>query len=513
MTRGTVARNTGIITIGLGADKLVGVLKTVLVAALFGLSRDLDAMLAALALPMAASIIGSESLSTAALNVIVRHRARGREREGWRALSALTNTIALVAVAGTALYAIAAPQVVRTVAPGLDPATAARAVLLTRVLAPLVPLQFALGIAQGALHAHGRFWLPAARLAVSNAVAVIVLAWLHPRLGITAYALGFLAGDGVAVIAHLPALARVGWRWQPVLDLSCPEVRRALAFSAPMLGGAIILQVMMILEKTFASTLAAGSISCLDYGIRLLVLFYVFERALTNALFPHLAQRFAESSLERFRHLVAAGVRAHLLVALPVTVGALLLREPLIRLLLQRGAFDARATTLTSWVAALYLFGLLGMSLRHFLAQVYHATGDSRTPMIAAAASLAIYIAGARLLLPALGAGALALALSLAMSANAALMMAALARATHGLSWRPLALFTAKAVMASLVVGALLWAGRDRAGALEGRWALLLLPGAAAAGAAVYTCVLACLRTEEALEIGRIGRQLLRRAQ
>jgi putative peptidoglycan lipid II flippase len=511
MIRRIVARNTAIISAGLAADKVAGVVKIVLVASIFGLSRDLDAMLAALALPAAAIIIGSECLSTAALNIIVRHRALGRERDAWRVVSALTNVTGLATVAATALYVIAARQVTMVVAPGLDGATTARAVLLTRVLAPLVLAQFALGIAQGVLHAHGRFVLPAARLAIANAVAVIVLALLHARFGITAYALGLLAGDGVAVIAHLPALRRVGWRWHATLGFACPEVRRALAFSAPMLGGAVLLQVMMILEKTFASPLPAGSISCLDYGIRLLALLYVSERALTNALFPHLAQSFADNSLAGFRHLVAAGVRAHLLIALPVTVGALLLREPLIRLLLQRGAFDTRATAITSWVAALYLLGLLGFSLRHYMAQVYHAMGDSRTPMLTAAASLGLYVVAARLLLPALGVGALALALSLATTANAALMMAALARTAHGVSWWPLAPFAAKAVTASVAVAGLLWVGRGWAAACEGGWGTLLLLGAAALGAAVYACVLVCLRTEEALAIGRVGRGLLRR--
>lgn len=513
MSRAAFARNTGIITAGLAADKLVGLVKTALAASIFGLSYHLDAFLVALALPMAAIIIGSESLSTAALNIIVRHRAAGEEREGWRILSAFSNAVGVMTVAATALYVVFAGAVVRAVAPGLDAATAERAVFLTRVLAPLVPAEFAMGIGQGALHAQGRFGVPAARLAIGNAVAVIALALLHHRLGITAYALGFVAGDAVALAAHLPALRGVGWRWQPVLALGSPELRRALAFSAPMLGGAVILQVMMILEKTFASALPAGSISCLDYAIRLLVLFYIFERALTNALFPYLADGFAHNSTERFRRLIAAGVRAHVLVALPVTVGAMLLREPLIRLCLQRGAFDPRATALTSWAAALYLTGLLGMSLRHFVAQVYHATGDSRTPMIAAALSLGLYIALAKLLAPAMGLGALPLALAAAMTANAALLMAGLSRASYGMSWRPLAPFAAKAAIAAAAVGGLLWVPRGWVGGLETGWAGLLLVGAGAAGALLYAGVLFFLRTEEALEITRIGRELLRRAQ
>jgi putative peptidoglycan lipid II flippase len=280
-----------------------------------------------------------------------------------------------------------------------------------------------------------------------------------------------------------------------------------------MLGGAVILQLMAILEKTFASSLPPGSISCLDYGIRLLLLFYVFERALTNALFPHLAQRFAESSLEQFRHLVTTGVRAHVLVAVPVTVGALLLREPLVRLLLQHGAFDARATAITSWVAALYLVGLLGCSLRHFLAQVCHAMGDSRTPMLTAAAALCLYVGGARLLPPAMGVGGLALALALAMTANAALMMAALARAAHGLNWRGLAPLAAKAVAASIALGGLLWLGHDWTTAVSARWAAPFLFVLTVASAALYGGLLIGLRTEEAREIGRIGRDMLRRAQ
>jgi len=512
MTRTVIARNTAIITAGLAADKAIGLVKIALAASIFGLSGDMDAFLAGLALPVAAAIIASESVSTAALNIVVRHQAAGKEQEGWRVLSAFANAVGMTTLAATVVYVIAAGSVVRAVTPGLAGATAARAVFLTRVLAPLVFAQILLGIAQGVLHAAGRFVMPSARLAISNGVAALALVALHRSLGISAYAVGMIAGDTIAIAAHLPALRRVGWRWHPVLGFGSAEARRAFAFSAPMLGGAIILQVMMIAEKTFASRLPAGSISCLDYGIRLLVVFYVFERALTNAIFPSLAARFARSSLQRFRALVAGGIRAHVLAALPVTVGAMLLREPLIRVLLQHGAFDANASALTSQAAALYLVGLLGMSLRHFMAQVYHARGDSRTPMIMAAISLAFYVVAARLLLPTLGLAALPLALTLAMTANAALMMAALARGDRGVTWRPLAPFALRVAAAATAVGGLLWAARAWAAALDGLWAWAALMVAVAAAAAVYGCVLACLRTEEALVIGRIGRNLLRRA-
>jgi hypothetical protein len=89
--------------------------------------------------------------------------------------------------------------------------------------------------------------------------------------------------------------------------------------------------------------------------------------------------------------------------------------------------------------------------------------------------------------------------------------MAALARTAHGVRWRPLASFAAKAVTASVAVAGLLWVGRGWAAVCEGGWGTLLLLGAAASGAAVYACVLVCLRTEEALELGRMGRGLLRR--
>jgi putative peptidoglycan lipid II flippase len=512
MTRTVIARNTAIITIGLAADKVIGLVKVALAASAFGLSRDMDAFIAALALPVGAAIIASESVSTAALNILLCHRAAGTQQQGWRVLSAFTNTVGLAILAATAIYVIAAGTVVRVVAPGLGGETVARAVFLTRVLAPLVLAQILLGIAQGVLHAAGRFVMPSARLAISNGIAVLALAAFHRSFGITAYAAGMIAGDAIAIAAHLPALRGVGWRWHAVIGLRSAELRRAFAFSAPMLGGATILQVMMIVEKAFASRLSPGSIAGLDYGIRLLVVFYVFERAVTNAIFPALAARFALNSLDRFRSLVAGGVRAHLLVALPLTVGGLLLREPVIRVLLQHGAFDADATALTTQAAAFYLAGLLGMSLRHFMAQVYHARGDSRTPMVTAAVSLALYVMAAKLLAPALGLPGLPLALTLAMTANAALMMAALARADPGVTWRPLAPFAVRVGAAVTAVGGLLWAGRAWAAALAGPWAWAALIAAVAAAAAVYGCVLAWLRTDEALAIGRLGRNLLRRA-
>jgi hypothetical protein len=97
------------------------------------------------------------------------------------------------------------------------------------------------------------------------------------------------------------------------------------------------------------------------------------------------------------------------------------------------------------------------------------------------------------------------------MSASAALMLAALARAARGVSAWPFMRFAAKAAAASAAVGALLWAGRSWIAALNDMWAAPLMVCAAAASAVVYGGVLVCLRAEEALEIGRIGRSLLRR--
>ena len=520
-TRVALFKAAGIVAALSIISKVFGFVRETSLAAGFGATHATDAYLVGQTIPMLLFAAVGGALATTFIPVFAEvYQKEGREA-AYRMACTVINVNVIVAVAVIAAGELLAGPLTRLVAPGFQGEVFLLTVRLTRYLFPMILFQGLSGLFTGMLQTGGNFTVPAAVVLLFNAIIIFSIVVLGPIFGISAVALGTSAAVVAQSMAQLPALWRLGFRWRLLIDWKDPRLARIGALVVPVLLGSAAGQLGLLVDRMLASRLAEGSISALNYGNKLMALPYgVFGTAIATVLYPTLSQLAAVRDTGRFRLALSEGVRAVNFLLVPMSVGLMVLREPVVRLAFQRGAFDAAATEATSFALLFFSMGIVGFSLRDLVARGFYSFQDTATPMLVGVASVALNVALNLLLVGPLKHGGLALATSAASIFGVVAMLWLLrrrlghlgGRAMVGSLWRVL---LASGVMALAVEGARRWAEAAWPGTGVAVQAARLL-AEVGVGALVYgTCALALGVPEMRLLLdfgGRAVRRLAPRA-
>lgn len=379
-----VARAALIVMVFFVLSRAMGLLREVVIARQFGTSAELDAYLAAFRIPdLLFALMAGGALGSALIPVLADYLARDDERAAWKLASAVLNWVVLVMGSVAALVALGAPILVRTViAPGFTPAQHALTAELMRWMLLSTLIFGVSGIVMGILNARQHFLLPALAPAVYN-VAITLGAWLlGPSLGVRGAVIGVVAGAAAHLLVQLPALRQFDVRYWPRLAPHDPGVREVGRLMAPRALGLAAVELNHLVNVVLASGLAAGSLAALNYGRMMMLLPEgIIAQSVAIAAFPTFSALVARNEHAAMRRVFLTTLRSVLYLTLPATVGLILLREPLVITLLQRGAFDARSSAATAWALLFYALGLASHAALEIITRAFYAAHDTRTPV------------------------------------------------------------------------------------------------------------------------------------
>ncbi|WP_436848227.1 murein biosynthesis integral membrane protein MurJ [Streptomyces flaveolus] len=363
------------------AAALLGLVRDQSLARLFGAGPDTDAFLVAWTVPeFAATLLIEDGLAFAlipAFSMALARRARGAPGDPVRSLVVGTlPRLALGFTAVGALLAVAAPQFVTALAPGLpDPALA---VDCTRLTATCV-LSFGLaGYASAALRAHRRFLAPAAIYLAYNVGIITAMYTLGGRWGVRSAAIGVAAGGCLMVAVQLPSLVRQ-LRRRRISGTQAGAAAAAQPLDVPLLATVLLFalcrQSQVLIERFLASELPAGAISHLNYAQKVAQIPMTLSMMLCTVTFPVVARALADGDTERARNRVEQDLALAGCLVLLGTAAVVACAPQLIELLFQRGAFTAQDTAATAGVMRVYAIGLLGQTLTGVLVRSYFSAG------------------------------------------------------------------------------------------------------------------------------------------
>jgi len=367
--------------------QLAGLARGILVAGAFGASPQLDAFFAAnrvsetLFLLIAGGALGSAFLPTFAGLL-----ARAEKDSAWRLASALANTVTLTLSLLAILLAVFAPQVVRyALASGFSekPELFTLTVSLLRIQLISAVLFGLGGLVGSILNAHQVFLIPALTPAMYQLGIIFGTLVLAPSVGIYGLAWGVVIGAALYLILQIPALIKQKGTYSVKLGFDNPDVRKVFFLMGPRLLGVAVVQLNFWVNTNLASHMDAGSVASLTYGFSLMIMAQAaIAQSIAIAALPTFSAQHALGKTEEMRASLAASLRGILMLALPASVGLMLLREPLISFLYQRGEFDAHDVQLTAWALLWYAAGLVGHSIMEILTRAFYAQQDTKTPVI-----------------------------------------------------------------------------------------------------------------------------------
>jgi putative peptidoglycan lipid II flippase len=267
-----------------------------------------------------------------------------------------------------------------------------------------------------------------------------------------AVALGALAGT----VAQFAWLHRLGFRFRRAIDWHDPAIRMVGRLLLPAMLTIGVVQVHNAVDRFLASYLNPGSIATLNYAQLVNALPYgVAGVAVVTVLYPNLAEYAAKGERTEFYRVLIEGIRTLAFVLLPMAFGLLLFRDPIIRLLFQRGAFDQQATAATASVLQYATIGILFVGLTDLLNRSFFALKDSLTPMWVAFVAVLVHFLLNLLFVGSLGTGGLALSASLAALVAVGLLLWRLQQRLGALPWASLLRSVATSLATALVGGAL----------------------------------------------------------
>ena len=510
-------------------SRLLGVARTSVIADQFGTSVELDAFWVAMRLPdLVFQLLAGATLASAFIPVYARVLQNRGERSAWRLASIVLNWVLLGTIALSAAVFFAAEWVVPALAPGLGEDSGRQseivndAIFLTRVLL-LSPILFSVsGMLTGILHARRHFLLPAVSPMLYNLAIILGALLLPEQLGVEALVIGVVAGSGLHLMIQLPALStalrRTGGGLGFHFNLGDLEAREVLRLMAPRTLGLAAAQVNLIVLTYFGSLVGDSSISALNFAW-LLLMFPVglFGMSLATAVFPSLAERAALAGPSAVNSMVSQTLRFTLFLAIPASVGMLLLRDSIVSTLLEHGAFDSVASGLVADALLFYSIGVFAHAAIEIVSRGFYVLGDTRTPVALAVSSMLLNIILSALLVGPLELKGLALALTISAIAEFVLLTLMLnGRLNRQLLSGALWWSVLRTIVATAIMGQLVWLLIEVLFGLDfSRDSWITLAVGVIGGGVVYFMLSLILRQDEAealiLRVESVASRALRR--
>lgn len=487
-------------------SRIFGFFRDMIVAQLFGAGLATDAFFVAFRIPnLLRRLVGEGSLTVSFIPVYSEYLGQKSRRESDELVHASFSLLTIFLLLLTGAGILFSPWIVKALAYGFsqEPKKFALTVFLNRLMFPYIFFIGLVAWAMGVLNSLKHFAAPAFAPVLLNicmiACALLFSGWFADP--VTSLALGVLLGGATQFLFQIPFMRRRGITFRFLFNLSHPGIRRVGALMAPSILGLAVTQLNVIVNTFLASYLPEGSVSYLYYADRLLEFpMGVFAISIATAVLPALSEETARGDLKAVKETLSFALRLTFLVILPATVGLIVLRQPILNLLFQRGAFTELSTEMTAQALLYYAVGLAGFAGVRIIVPVFYALQDTRTPVKVAFLSLLANAGLGVVLMGPLRHGGLALATSLSAGLNFGVLVILLRKKIGPIgATRMIQSFT-KNLSASILMGLIAYAicfqgGWDRSGITGEK--IGLLSGAIGAGMIVYGATCYLLGSEE----------------
>ena len=392
-TNKTVLTATAGVTVIMVLGYFLSFVKEAVIANYFGVSAAVDAYTIAIQIPVLLFSFVSVAIQSIVVPVYSDVLINKGKEVADRYIHKLLSLLLIITISFVIVGECIANPIVYLFSPGFDKETHSLCVELLRVSFPSLIFSIIAQVLVAVLNVHKKFVWPSFAVYFLNIGIIGVVVWLHSTLGILSACLGQLLGDTVRCL-FLVLLAlkvykyRINFQWKGDED-----VNKTMKMSLPVLWSISIAEVNAMINRLVASFLFVGSISALTYANKInTVLMQLFVAAITTVVYPLYAESSAKNDIRQLNSRVNLTLAAYSLFIVPLMAGILVFKKEIIEVAFARGAFDVEAVALTQSVLGWYTIGLLFMSFRGTLTNVFYSLKDTKTPAVNATIGVVINI-------------------------------------------------------------------------------------------------------------------------
>jgi len=501
----SVVKAAGVIGVATFSSRVLGFIRDMVLAKLFGATPAADAFFVAYRVPnLLRELFAEGSMSSAFIPVFTEYQTQRSKRDAWELASAVFTTLLTIVIGVTIVGVLAASGIVWLLAPGFhdDPVRLGMTTLLTQIMFPYLIFISLAALAMGILNSMRAFAAPAFSPVFFNIFIIGCTLFLSPMMSepILGVAIGVVAGGLAQFLMQLPGLGLRGMLFRFRFDPGHPGVRRIGTLMVPSLLGLSVTQINITISTILASFFVGGP-TYLFYGMRLIQFpLGIFGVALATAILPSLSAQAARGALAELRTTFGFGLRMILFIMLPAMLGLILLRQPIVHLFFEHGTFTAHDTAETAVAVLCYSVGLWAFGGVRIIVSAFYSLQDTRTPAISAAIAVAANLVFSLFLMSSLGAAGLALATALAAMVNGGILIVVLHRRLGGVDWGSVGRSLFRVLIASVpLIIVCAWVTMAQVWTHPGEWVekSIMLCMAIGLSAFGYLGIHALLRSEE----------------
>ena len=438
-------------------SRIFGFFREITLSYFYGASNISDAYLISMSIPLVIFGFVGTAITTGYIPMYSKIEQSRGTKEADKYTNNLVNILFIICTAIVILGLLFTQQIVKIFASGFEGETLSVAVRFTKISLFGIYFTGLIYIFSGFLQLKNNYVIPAIISLPMNVFTILAI-FLSSRSDIVVLSIGSVIAIASQFILMIPFIIKKGYRYSTVLDLKDKDIVKMVRIVLPAIIGISVSDINLLVDKTLASRIAEGGISALNYANRLTLFVHgIFVVSITTVLYPVISRMAAENDIDGLKKSVSEAISSINLLVIPITFGAMIFSEPVVRLVYGRGAFDAQAISMTSVALFFYSIGMIGAGLRDVISRAFYSLQDTKTPVINAAISMVMNIVLNLILSYFMGIGGLALATSISAIFCTGLLFISLRKKVGPFGMRGIISSFAKILVSSVVMSIIAW--------------------------------------------------------
>ena len=434
--------------------KIVGFGRELILSNYYGVTNYADVYITAMNIPSVIFACLGAAISTSVIPMYTKISKESGEKEAIKFSNNLINITIILCTVLLILGFIFTNEIVKVFAMGYSGEKFRLTVDFTRIL--LIGMIFT-GInyiISSFLQIKENFIIPGIISLPYSIVIMISIILSYKMNNIYILAWGTLFAIIIQPIVQLPYAYKYGFKYRPIINLKDKNIKRLIILIIPVLIGVSVGQVNSLVDKTLASTLGEGIVAAFNYGNKL----YYFVQALfitsiTTVIYPMMANLLGNDDMSGFKKTLSNSINIIVLLVVPISIGAIVMSTPIVKLLFERGQFDLNATIITANILRCYAIGMVAFGVNDVISRAFYSLGDTKTPMINGAIVMVVNIVLNIVLMKMLGYQGLAIASSISAFIGITIAFITIQKKIGSYGLKSIINVSVKSLVASLVMG------------------------------------------------------------